>query len=82
MECSIVINGNNNIVKLGDNNSTINCEFWIEDNEGGIVLGDFNKILGRTHLAETEGQRIILGNNCLSLLMLFSGLVTVIVYLM
>lgn len=23
------------------------------------------KILGRTHLAETEGQRIILGNNCL-----------------
>ena len=61
----IIINGNNNTIRLGNESSMINCEFWIEDSNGGIEFGDYNKILGRTHLAETEGRKIVLGNGCL-----------------
>lgn len=61
----VIIRGNNNTIRLGNENSTINCEFWIEDNNGGIEFGNCNKILGRTHLAETEGRKIILGDGCL-----------------
>ena len=61
----IHINGNNNRVVLGKNNSLYNCEIIIDDDGGSVVMGNGNKFCGKTHIAAIEGTSVYFGDDCL-----------------
>lgn len=53
----MIIIGNNSFINEGD--------FFIEDDNGGIFVGNDTTICGYTHLACIEGRTITIGDNCL-----------------
>lgn len=63
--CRITIMGNDNRIHLGDRVYLKDVEFWIEDNHNEILINNRTDICGKTHLACTEGRKIIIGARCL-----------------
>lgn len=61
----ITITGNNNQISIGDDSLIIDGELYIEDDFGGIEIGEKTNICGRTHLATIEGEKISIGKQCL-----------------
>lgn len=61
----IRITGNRNVVFIGSRVRAKDLEIWIEDDGGCVSIGDSTEIHGRTHLAETEGRSITIGEACL-----------------
>lgn len=63
--CSFTIIGNNCKIIIGDNNTIVsNTSFHCEDNNSKIIIGnDFTMEGG--HIASTEGESIIIGNDCM-----------------
>jgi acetyltransferase-like isoleucine patch superfamily enzyme len=70
--CNIHIDGNNNRVFIGDNCILHLGDFWIEDDGNCISVGNGTSISGSTHLAATEGTKILIGRDCM-----FSGEIAV-----
>lgn len=62
---NIFIKGNNNNIILGSRNCIIKGDFYIEDDNNTIRLGNHNLIAGFTHLAAIEGKEITFEDNCL-----------------
>ncbi len=63
--CTFRFLGNNNQVKIGESCYLKDVEFWIENDSNSIVIGNKVMFTGKTHLACTEGKRIVLGDDCL-----------------
>lgn len=63
--CKIRIYGNNNLIKLGRENTFINADLFIEDNGNKITFDSQNLICGLTHVAAIEGQSIEFGSGSL-----------------
>lgn len=63
--CTVHICGKNNKVVICNQVRAQNAEFWIEDDNNQIIIGENTFIAGKTHLACTEGQTITIGDSCL-----------------
>lgn len=63
--CSFLLYGNNNNIVIGCNCKGKFTEFYIEDNNGAIEVGDNTSFCGKAHLAVIEGTKIKIGENCL-----------------
>ena len=63
--CSFYIKGNNNKIILGEKLYLKDVEFYIEDDNNIIKIGDKTTIHGTTHLAATEGKKIIIDCDCM-----------------
>lgn len=64
-ECKISIYGNNNEITIGNGTHIAKGDFYIEDDNNAINVGDLTAICGYTHIAATEGKRIVIGKDCL-----------------
>lgn len=60
-----VISGNNCHISIGERAYSNEGVFFIEDDNGSIIIGNGTCISGRTHLASIEGCKITIGNDCL-----------------
>ncbi len=66
--CSITIIGDNCKLLVGGGNTIIsNTEFWLQDDNSTIVIGEDFTMEGG-HIAATEGEHITIGDDCM-----FSG---------
>lgn len=63
--CHIIIQGNNNTVRLSDFITAYQAEFYIEDDDNSILCDQHNLFAGKIHLACTEGSKIQIGKDCL-----------------
>ncbi len=63
--CKIHIYGNNNRIIFNDFVHVYHGDFWIEDNNNCIEIGENSLICGPSHLAAIEGTNIKLGKECL-----------------
>lgn len=63
--CTLTINGNYNVIRIGKDCNLNKCNLYIEDNQGLIEIGEHTTISGDTHLAVIEGCSITIGANCL-----------------
>lgn len=63
--CDIKVFGSNNRIHLKEKCNLNQCEFWIEDDNGEITIGAGTTVGGKTHLACIEGQKIIIGEDCM-----------------
>lgn len=63
--CKFLILGNDNRINLSELFYGINTEFWIQDDSNSIEIGKGSSIGGTTHLAATEGKRIVIGKDCM-----------------
>ena len=72
--CMIYIQGNGNQIHIGKSVSLNYAELWIEDNDNRLQIEDGSSADGKkqapVHMAVIEGNRIILGKDC----MLSSGI--------
>jgi len=66
--CSITILGNNCKLIVGGGSTIVsNTEFWLQDDNSTIIIGEDFTMEGG-HMAATEGESITVGNDCM-----FSG---------
>jgi acetyltransferase-like isoleucine patch superfamily enzyme len=63
--CSFTIYGNNNEIVIGERVRAEKGDFYIEDSDNKILIGDSTAICGYTHIAVTEGKKVIIGRDCL-----------------
>jgi acetyltransferase-like isoleucine patch superfamily enzyme len=63
--CSFYIRGNNNRIAIGEKICIISGDIYIEDNNNEIIIGDSTAICGYTHIAATEGKKVVIGSDCL-----------------
>lgn len=63
--CKITILGNNNLIKLGNRVYLKDADLYIEDSGNEIIINYRTSICGKTHLACTEGKKIIIGEHCM-----------------
>lgn len=62
---NITIYGNNNRIVLGEKVYVNSGDFYIEDDNNYLDIGNRTTFAGKTHLALTEGKKIIIGEQCL-----------------
>lgn len=60
-----MISGNNNKIRVGDRVYMIDANLYIEDDKNEININNRTSICGRTHLACTEGKKIMIGEHCM-----------------
>lgn len=65
LNCTINIRGNNNTIVIGNHCVCNQGEFWIEDCDNTIEIGDDTALCGKIQLAAIEGTRINIGKRCL-----------------
>lgn len=63
--CKFLLYGNNNTITIGSHCRGNVVEFYIEDDNGLISIGEKTSLCGKAHLAVIEGTHISIGNNCL-----------------
>ncbi len=63
--CSFVILGNNNKIKIDADSILNGVTFYIENDNGSILLDRHVTIFGNTNLAVIEGRSIHIGEDCL-----------------
>jgi acetyltransferase-like isoleucine patch superfamily enzyme len=63
-DCSFFVRGNNTKIIIGENCILRNVEIWIEDDYSEVIIGDNNLLLGG-QVAATEGEKIVIGNDCM-----------------
>ena len=60
----IKINGNNNIITIGENNKFINCYIVIGNNDANIIINENNKfIITKIRCSYGNNQKFIVGKN-------------------
>ena len=64
-ESRIYIHGDNNFIKIASNAIVFRGDFWIEDNDNEIVIGERTAICGETHISCIEGSKVFIGSDCL-----------------
>lgn len=65
LNTNISIYGNNNTVYIGNKVYVNNGDFYLEDDNNNLTINSKTTFAGYTHLALTEGTRIIIGEDCL-----------------
>jgi len=63
--CHIYIAGDHNKIVLGKRCVLHQLDLWLEDDGNTIIIGDHTHVTGFTHLAATEGKKIVIGEDCL-----------------
>lgn len=63
--CVIQIFGDNNFIKIGNQCHINQGNFWIEDCNGSITIGNKTTVHGETEFAVIEGQHIVIGKDCM-----------------
>lgn len=61
----IMIHGDKNHIIIKKGAAIRSCELVIEDQNGGIEIGEGTGLSGNVHLAAIEGKKIIIGNDCM-----------------
>lgn len=63
--CEVILLGNNCTLEIGGGCTIVsNTQFWLQDDNSAIFIGnDFTIESG--HIASTEGQKIVIGNDCM-----------------
>ncbi len=61
----IFIRGDHNVIKISSDVIIFKGDFWIEDNNNEIVIGERTAICGETHISCIEGSKILIGSDCL-----------------
>lgn len=61
----ITIIGNNNVVELGEYVYSNGGDFYMEDDDGNIQVGEHTTFAGKVHLACIEGSTLTVGRQCL-----------------
>lgn len=63
--CRLYIKGNNNNICISNKVFLKDTDIHIEDNGNEIYIGEKTTIFGKTHLACTEGKKILIGKDCM-----------------
>lgn len=63
--CCFEFYGSHNRIKFGNNCSARNGSFYIEDSNNSIITGNRTNYAGKIHIACTESQTILIGDECL-----------------
>lgn len=63
--CSFIIHGNHNLIRISEFTYANHAEFYIEDDNNEIIVDRHTCFAGKIHLACTEGKKIKIGEDCL-----------------